>query len=114
MGSMVLIESLMQTADIAHTMQDLMNCHRQGFMHNPSQHWSQGEIGFFEGYVIPLATRTEFCFRNATLRLVKFANNNLRRWRIQGDAVTKLFILGVENQEAEEDVLRKCFSLSHS
>uniref|UniRef100_A0A7S1BMB6 Phosphodiesterase n=1 Tax=Corethron hystrix TaxID=216773 RepID=A0A7S1BMB6_9STRA len=126
--SMVLTESLMQTADIAHTMQDwknflkwnyrlykeLMNCHRQGFMHNPSQHWSQGEIGFFEGYVIPLATRTEFCFRNAPLKLVKLANNNLRRWRIQGDAVTKLFILGVENQEAEEDVLRKCFSLSHS
>jgi hypothetical protein len=66
----VVIENLIQVADVSHTMQhwhvyrkwntrlfqETMLAYKNGrSSFDPSSNWNQGEIGFFDHYVIPLA-----------------------------------------------------------
>ena len=69
----VVMEHLTQISDVAHLMQswenflkwnfrlykELMVCHEKGLMPDLSENWEQGQIGFYDNYVIPLANRTE-------------------------------------------------------
>uniref|UniRef100_A0A7S1FMU1 Phosphodiesterase n=1 Tax=Corethron hystrix TaxID=216773 RepID=A0A7S1FMU1_9STRA len=122
----VLIEHLMQVADISHCMQDwknfvkwnfklfkeIMNCHRDGLTNDPYPAWDASQVGFLINYVYPLATRTEKCLGYIPgLDLSRNAENNKNNWLIHGKEISDIFRVSVENGESEEEVLRKCFSL---
>lgn len=72
----IIVEHLMQASDVAHTMQHwqvylkwnrrlfremyaAFRCGRMGV--DPSTFWYQGEISFFDNYVIPLARKLKEC-----------------------------------------------------
>jgi len=120
----VVSEHLMQVADVAHLTQDwetflkwnlrlykeLMECHKKDLMPDPSNNWAPGQIGFFSGYVIPLAERTEKCIGKIKgLSLAHYAQLNKARWETEGERISEIFINGVEKGECENVILMKCY-----
>ena len=122
----VAVEHLMQVADVAHLMQgwetflkwnlklykELMACHENGLMPDPSDSWAAGQIGFFSNYVIPLAERSEHISGNdlSALNLVHNAQLNLERWMLEGETITGVFVSGCQAGESESDILRNCLA----
>jgi hypothetical protein len=100
----VVLESLIQMADVSHTMQRWSVYHRWNehlfqemlaayhddrAAFDPTETWYQGEIGFFDYYVIPLATRmTETgVFGEVGATFVSNANNNRSNWEMIGHSI---------------------------
>jgi len=121
----VAVEHLMQVADVAHCMQgwenfikwnyrlyrELMDCHKKNLMPDISGNWAIGQIKFFNGYILPLAERTEKCCGLAeNFSLVQLAESNRLRWENEGQFITAIFISAVKNGEEEKNVLKKCFT----
>ena len=72
----LVFEQIMQASDVSHTMQhwhiyqkwnerlfaEMLTAYQNGRMGNdPSKGWYQGELGFFDNYVIPLAKKLKEC-----------------------------------------------------
>ena len=72
----IVLEHLMQASDVSHTMQHWVVFKKwnerlfvemyQAFLNgrsdrDPSEGWYQGELGFFDYYIIPLAKKLETC-----------------------------------------------------
>ena len=72
----IVIEHLIQASDVSHTMQhwhvytkwnemffhEMYKAYKQGRSErDPSEFWYQGEIGFFDYYIIPLAKKLKDC-----------------------------------------------------
>ena len=59
------------------------------FPHSPSTFWYQGEIGFFDNYIIPLAKKLKECnvFGVSSDECLNYALNNKREWEHRGQAV---------------------------
>ena len=120
----VTVEHLMQLCDVSHLMQgwenflkfnfrlykELMDCHRNGTLSNPSPNWAIGQIGFFNNYVIPLAKRVEkICGSDvASLQFSTNATLNVTRWEREGDLITEIFVAGYESGESETVILKRC------
>ena len=120
----MLSEHLMQTCDVAHLMQgwknyvkwnfrlykELLVCHREGLIPDPSTNWVKGQTSFVEAYVYPLAARTESSMGNfANLQSSTKENND--RWGREGSLILNIFVSGIQNSETEDQILQKCFSL---
>ena len=105
----IVIEHLIQASDVSHTMQhwhvytkwnkrlfEEMYCsYRNGrWDTNPSVNWYKGEIGFFEGYVIPLATKLKQCgvFGVSSDEYLNYAKKNLDEWRKRGEDVVETMV----------------------
>jgi hypothetical protein len=60
---------------------------------NPADHWYEGEIMFFDKYVIPLAKKLDECgvFGVSSDEYLSYANANRRQWAVQGDQITARF-----------------------
>jgi hypothetical protein len=110
-GSMLLkseavLETLMITADVAHTMQDFdvfvkwnrflfrellsaFKSKRIGF--DPSGGWYENQIGFYKGYIIPLADKLRQCgvFGDQGSLFVNCAKLNLELWTERGREISK-------------------------
>ncbi|CAJ1949209.1 unnamed protein product [Cylindrotheca closterium] len=105
----IVIEYIMQASDVSHTMQHWhvykkWNEHlfaemysawqvgRLGF--NPSTGWFQGELSFFDNYIIPLAKKLEDCqvFGAAGNELLKFALENRKEWEKKGKELVAAYI----------------------
>jgi hypothetical protein len=97
----VVIENLIQVADVSHTMQhwhvyrkwntrlfqEMMLAFRNGrSSFDPSSNWYQGEIGFFDHYVIPLAKKMKEAgvFGSAGAPYLAFATSNKEMWEASG------------------------------
>jgi hypothetical protein len=120
------IEHLMQVADIAHIMQnwenflkwnlrmykELMDCHKNGLIPDPSSGWSEVQIDFIVNYVIPLACRTNIVFDDnlSMLNLTNNAQANLSRWINEGDIIAGIFVSGYQGNDSENDILLECLS----
>ena len=97
----IVIEHLIQASDVAHTMQHwhiyckwnerlfqemavAYKAGRLGF--NPAEKWYEGEIGFFDNYVIPLAKKLKNCgvFGVASDEYLSYAMENRREWEEKG------------------------------
>ena len=120
----VVVEHLMQLCDVSHLMQgwenflkfnlrlykELMDCHRNGSMSDPTPSWAVGQIGFFTNYVIPLAKRVEqICGSDvASLQFSTNATSNMKRWQMVGDAITLIYKVGYKSGEKESETLQKC------
>ena len=97
----IVIEHLIQASDVAHTMQhyqifkkwnerlfrEMYDAYKNGRSDkNPIDGWYQGELGFFDHYVIPLAKKLKECgvFGVSSDEYLNYALENRREWATKG------------------------------
>jgi 3'5'-cyclic nucleotide phosphodiesterase len=105
----IVIEHLIQASDVAHTMQhwhvytkwneklfqEMYDAFRSGRTKNdPTENWYQGEIGFFDNYVIPLAKKLKNCgvFGVASDEYLNYALENRREWSSRGKEIVATYV----------------------
>ena len=74
---------------------------RQGRMgKNPAEFWYEGEIAFFEFYIIPLAKKLKDCgvFGVSSGEYLNYAENNLEEWKVRGQEVVVEMVERVRDQ----------------
>ena len=71
---------------------------------NPADFWYQGEISFFEGYVIPLAKKLKDCgvFGVASDECLNYAVENLQEWKKKGQMISAELVANYHQRELEE------------
>jgi negative regulator of replication initiation len=100
----IVIEHLIQASDVAHTMQHwhiyrkwnerfFLECY-QAYMDgraekNPADGWYEGEIGFYDYYIIPLAKKLKDCgvFGVSSDEYLNYAIRNRQEWETRGREV---------------------------
>ena len=104
MKATIVLEHLFQAAAIAHTMQHwnvYTKWNRQEFREaseaykdgrgkkDPARYWFQGEVTFFDTFVIPLSNRLKECgvFGDACEEYSSYAKANRRDWKTKGREV---------------------------
>jgi class 3 adenylate cyclase len=109
----VVIEHLIQASDVAHTMQhwqvyrkwngrlfkELYRSYSEGHSDkDPSEGWYEGEMGFFDFYILPLAKKLHDCgvFGVASHEYLNYAEQNRREWEAKGKSVVAEFIKEIE------------------
>jgi 3'5'-cyclic nucleotide phosphodiesterase len=97
----IVIEHLIQASDVAHTMQhwhvyrrwnarlyqELCLAYKKGRLaKHPKDFWFEGEKGFFDNYIIPLAHKLRDCgvFGVSSFEYLDYAMENRRRWEEHG------------------------------
>jgi class 3 adenylate cyclase len=100
----IVIEHLIQASDVAHTMQhwhiyrkwnarlfeEMYTAYLQGRAEkNPADFWYQGELGFFDFYIIPLAMKLRSCgvFGVSSDEYLNYARQNRQEWERKGRQV---------------------------
>jgi len=100
----IVVEHIMQASDVCHTMQhwhiyrkwnqrlffELLSAHHAGRMvADPKSFWYQGEIGFFDNYIIPLAKKLKECnvFGVSSDECLIYALRNREEWKIRGKEI---------------------------
>jgi hypothetical protein len=100
----IVLELLLQASDVSHTMQhwhvyckwnerlflEMYTAYLDGRSDcDPSKIWYDGEIGFFEKYIIPLATklRDSGCYGVSGDEFLSYATSNLEEWKLRGHEV---------------------------
>jgi hypothetical protein len=58
---------------------------------DPATFWYQGEIGFFDNYIIPLAKKLKYCgvFGVSSDEYVNYAVSNRDEWKEKGEAIVE-------------------------
>lgn len=114
----VVMEHLIQASDVAHTMQhwhiyqkwnerlfaEMMTAFKDGRMDSdPSLTWFEGELGFFDDYVIPLANKLKECgvFGVSSDEYLNYAMENRREWANKGEEVIQRYISKYQAEVAE-------------
>ncbi|CAB9520226.1 Receptor-type guanylate cyclase gcy [Seminavis robusta] len=99
----IVIEHIIQASDISHTMQhwivyrkwnqklfdELYVAYLNGKMDkDPATFWYQGEIGFFDFYIIPLTRKLKECgvFGVSSEEYLQYAISNRKEWEARGEA----------------------------
>jgi hypothetical protein len=108
----IIIEYLMQASDVAHTMQHwqiyitwnekfFQECY-QAFLdcrsdRDPREGWYEGELAFFDFYVIPLAKRLKECgvFGVCSDEYLNYAISNREEWSRRGKEMVSLYLDGL-------------------
>jgi len=97
----IVIEHLLQASDVSHTMQHwhvyrkwnekfFLECHKafkEGRAEkDPAEGWYQGELGFFDFYIIPLARKLKDCgvFGVSSDEYLNYAIRNRAEWERRG------------------------------
>lgn len=97
----IVIEHLIQASDVSHTMQhwhvytkwnerlfhEMYKAYKEGRSEtNPADNWYQGEIGFFDYYIIPLAMKLKTCgvFGVSSDEYLNYATTNRKTWEVKG------------------------------
>jgi class 3 adenylate cyclase len=105
----IVIEHVIQAADVAHTMQHwhvyrkwnerLFNECYQAYLNgradkDPSIGWYEGELGFFDFYLIPLAKKLEECgvFGVSSDECLNYATANRREWEMKGKGLVQEYL----------------------
>ena len=120
----VVMEHLIQASDVAHTMQhwhiyqkwnerlfaEMMSAYQAGRMGvDPCENWYQGELGFFDNYIIPLANKLKECgvFGVSSDEYLNYALENRREWASKGEEVVEKYkakyVSTGEDEEGKED-----------
>ena len=105
----IVIEHIIQASDVSHTMQHwhvYIKWNEKFFHENyraflagraekdPSEGWYEGEIGFFDFYVIPLAKKLKECgvFGVASDEYLNYALANRLEWKMKGQEVLQGYL----------------------
>eukprot|EP00980_Cylindrotheca_fusiformis_P002911 scaffold675_cov103-Cylindrotheca_fusiformis.AAC.22 len=116
----IVIEHLIQASDVAHTMQHwhlykewnerfFMECYgayKAGRADSdPSVSWYEGEIGFFDFYVIPLAKKLDRCgvFGVSSDEYLNYAEANRDEWVREGKALVKEYVAKYDRGGSNKD-----------
>ena len=103
------MEHLIQASDVAHTMQhwhvyrrwnerlfqEMYQAYSQGRLPtDPSVAWYEGELGFFDFYIIPLAKKLKDCgvFGVSSDEYLNYALQNRQEWTVRGQEVVEGYI----------------------
>lgn len=114
----IVIEHLIQASDVSHTMQHwhvykkwnqhfFMECYgafKAGRAEtDPSIKWYEGEIGFFDFYVIPLAKKLDSCgvFGVSSDEYLNYAKANREEWQREGKQLVEEFKAKFESERHE-------------
>jgi hypothetical protein len=102
----IVIEHLIQASDVAHTMQHwhiyrkwnerfFTECY-QAFQNgrsdtDPTDSWYNGELGFFDFYIIPLAKKLKECgvFGVSSDEYLNYAMRNRKEWEDRGQEIVR-------------------------
>ena len=113
----IVIEHLIQASDVAHTMQhwhvyrkwnerfflECFQAFRDGRADkNPADGWYEGEIGFFDYYIIPLAKKLKDCgvFGKSSDEYLNYALRNRQEWESRGQEIISEMMETVSADEA--------------
>ncbi|CAJ1957210.1 unnamed protein product [Cylindrotheca closterium] len=111
----IVIEHIIQAADVAHTMQhwkvytkwneclfcEMYEAFQAGRSEkDPSEGWYKGELWFFDNYVIPLAKKLEECrvFGVASDECLNYALENRKEWAVKGEAMLEQMIRKIKQE----------------
>jgi class 3 adenylate cyclase len=100
----ICIEHLIQASDVIHTMQhwtvyqkwnrklfvEMNRAYQDGRLEtNPCTNWYEGELWFFDNYIIPLANKLKLCgvFGANSAVFFDFATDNRIEWESKGRAI---------------------------
>ena len=100
----IVIDHMIQASDVCHTMQhwhiyrkwnellfkEMTKAYKEGRAEkNPADTWYQGEIGFFDYYVIPLAKKLKNCgvFGVSSDEYLIYATKNRDEWAARGEEI---------------------------
>lgn len=109
----IVIEHIIQASDVAHTMQHwhvyqkwnsrLLHEMYAGYAvgraeKNPIDGWYEGELWFFDNYIIPLAKKLQTCgvFGVSCDELLDYANDNRAEWAVKGRDIVANFAATIE------------------
>jgi hypothetical protein len=115
----IVIEHIMQASDVAHTMQHwhvyqkwnrrlfdemytAFKANRMGM--DPSDFWYEGELKFFDSYIIPLAKKLKDCgvFGVSSDECLNYAMDNRREWESKGKMIVSELVSNYLQREREE------------
>lgn len=102
----VVIEHIIQASDVAHTMQHwhvyqkwnkmlfdemLLAYHNNKLGSDPCSFWYEGELKFFDSYVIPLAKKLKDCkaFGVSSDECLNYAMRNRDEWEARGEEIVE-------------------------
>jgi len=114
----IVIEHLIQASDVAHTMQhwhiyrkwnarlfeEMYRAYTNGRAEkNPAESWYQGEIGFFDFYIIPLAKKLKNCgvFGVSSDEYLNYALQNRKDWERNGQDIVADMIESIRYNKLE-------------
>jgi len=117
----IVIECIIQASDVAHTMQhwhvyqrwnkclfnEMCTAFKEGRSEkDPALGWYEGELWFFDNYIIPLATKLQECevFGVSCDEFLDFANENRREWSVKGHDIVAQMLEDMKNEDAEEQI----------
>ncbi|KAG7374673.1 adenylate/guanylate cyclase with GAF and PAS/PAC sensor domain [Nitzschia inconspicua] len=120
----IVLEHLIQASDVAHTMQhwnvyvkwnerfffECMAAYRGGRAEkDPSENWYQGEIGFFDFYIIPLAKKLKDCgvFGVSSAEYLTYAEQNRKEWEARGKDIVAGFLQKMEKEDKRRKESRR-------
>jgi hypothetical protein len=105
----IVMEHLIQASDVSHTMQhwhifrkwnerlfaEMNTAYENGRLaFDPKAGWYQGELSFFDNYIIPLAKKLKECgvFGVSCDEYLNYALENRREWASKGESVVAQYI----------------------
>lgn len=105
----IVIEHIIQASDVSHTMQhwqiylrwneqlfgELYAAYKNGLSDkNPADFWYQGELGFYDHYIIPLAKKLKECgvFGVSSDEYLSYALQNRSEWESRGEEIVAEFV----------------------
>lgn len=100
----IVLEHLIQASDVSHTMQhwhvyrkwnerlfeEMYRAYKTGRAKtDPSTFWYEGELGFFDHYIIPLSKKLSDCgvFGVSSDEYLNYALRNRKEWEQRGEAI---------------------------
>ncbi|CAB9522416.1 Receptor-type guanylate cyclase gcy [Seminavis robusta] len=116
----IVIEHLIQAADVAHCSQhwhiyrkwnnrlfkEQYKAYRKGRAEkNPADFWYEGEIDFFDHYIVPLSKKLRDCgvFGPTSDENLNYANSNRGKWEKEGEELVSQMLEEVEAEYDEQD-----------
>lgn len=113
----IVIEHLIQASDVAHTMQHwhIYKRWNEALFHemyrafkvgrtvtNPAETWYEGEIAFFDFYIIPLAKKLNTCgvFGVSCYEYLGYAEKNREEWKSKGIELVREYVENYEMRTA--------------
>jgi hypothetical protein len=120
MRATIVMEHIIQASDVSHTMQhwhiyqkwnrhlfmELFEAYQAGRMGaDPSKFWYEGELSFFDNYILPLAKKLKECnvFGVSSDEYLNYAVRNRAEWEQRGKEITEGYVLkAMKNASAAE------------
>jgi hypothetical protein len=117
----IVIEHLIQASDISHTMQhwhvyrkwnerlftEMTFAYRAGrAAKDPAEFWYEGELGFFDFYIIPLTEKLSKCgvFGVSSDELLSYATKNREEWERRGKDIVTYMVQKLKGLQTTEDL----------